>query len=231
MPSTDVRALFDTISAKYDLMNVVLSCGLNRLWLKRLVKAILDTKPTNYLDLCCGTGAVAVQLATSCQRDSLPSIDCVDFSDSMMAIARARLSALGIPFNALVADVTALPFNNMSYDTISMAYGIRNILDKHSAISEAARVLRPGGKLCILELTQPHWAVRPFHTLYLKTIVPFLGKVITGQTDPYQYLPRSIHRFSIPDLMDTLCQHGFAPHMPQMVSFGIATLIIAEKKA
>ena len=231
MQSTDVRNLFDTVSSKYDLMNVLLSCGLNRLWLKRFVKAILNTNPTNYLDLCCGTGAVAAQLVTSCQRDALPSIDCVDFSLPMITIAKARLTTLGIPFKALVADATVLPFNNESYDTISIAYGIRNIPDKQATIREAARVLRPGGKLCILELTQPHRVIRPFHSLYLKTIVPFLGRVVAGQTEAYQYLPRSIQQFSVPDLMNTLCQQGFAPHRPQLVSFGIATLIIAEKKA
>jgi demethylmenaquinone methyltransferase/2-methoxy-6-polyprenyl-1,4-benzoquinol methylase len=230
MQSTDVRDLFDTISSKYDLMNDLISCGINRLWLKRLVQSILDTKPNNYLDLCCGTGAVAERLVTSCKRGSLPSIDCVDFSFQMITIAKNRLSGLGVPFTTFVADATELPFSNESYDTVSIAYGSRNIEDKQAAIGEAARVLRPGGKLCILELTRPHRLIRPFHALYLKTVVPLIGKVITGQAGPYHYLPRSIQRFSVSDLMETLRQQGFAPKVPQMLSCGIATLIIAEKK-
>jgi demethylmenaquinone methyltransferase/2-methoxy-6-polyprenyl-1,4-benzoquinol methylase len=229
MPSTDVRALFDTICPKYDLMNRLLSCGLNTLWLKRLVQAVLDTHPTNYLDLCCGTGAVAARLATSCKGGPPLPIDCADFSPAMIAVAKARLSTLGTPFRTFVADATALPFDDSSYDTISLSYGIRNIQDKHAAIREAARVLRPGGHLCILELTQPHRLVRPFHALYLKTIVPLIGAVVTGHREPYQYLPSSIQGFSITDLMSTLCQHGFSSQPPEPLSFGIATIIIAEK--
>lgn len=223
--------LFDAISPKYDLMNRILSCGLNALWMKRLVHAIVNTHPTRYLDLCCGTGAVVVQLVDSWNEDPLPTIDCVDFSPAMIAIAKNRLSTLGVPYKAFMADATALPFANESYDTISMAYGIRNIANKQAALCEAARVLRPGGTLCILELTQPHTRIRPFHRLYLTTVVPIIGTLLTGQFAAYQYLPRSIQSFSVPDLISTLCQCGFSPQMPVPLSFGIATLIIAEKKS
>jgi demethylmenaquinone methyltransferase / 2-methoxy-6-polyprenyl-1,4-benzoquinol methylase len=123
-----------------------------------------------------------------------------------------------------------LPFANDSYDTISIAYGIRNIQDKEAAIREAARVLRPGGQLCILELTRPHTFIRPFHSLYLKTLVPLIGTIVTGQREAYRYLPRSIHNFSLTDLISTLSRSGFTPQMPQSLTFGIATLIIAEKQ-
>ena len=219
--------LFDAISPQYDLMNGILSAGLNTLWMRKLVHAILDTNPKRYLDLCCGTGAVVVQLSSSSKKP-LPSIDCVDFSPAMIAIAQDRLSARNIPHRTHVADATALPFANDSYDTISIAYGIRNILNKEAAIREAARVLRPGGRLCILELTQPHTFIRPFHSLYLKTLVPLIGTIVTGQREAYRYLPRSIHSFSLSDLISTLRRCGFTPQMPQPLTFGVATLILAE---
>ena len=227
MLPTDIRTLFNFISPRYDLASTILSCGLNVHWLRQLVFAILDAHPKNHLDLCCGTGAVGANLTRVCRRADLPSIDCVDFSPSMIAIATDRLSPFGIrPF---VADVTALPIDDTSYDTVSIAYGLRNIPDKDAALHEAARVLRPGGRLCILELTRPHRLVRPLHTLYLATLLPVLGWAITRQQEPYRYLSRSIQNFSVPECIDALRRHGFSPQIPKTVSLGIATLIIAEK--
>ena len=220
----DRRVLFDNISQRYDRVNTLLSFGLNALWMRRLARSILDAQPQRHLDLCCGTGAVAAQLIRRCAQPL--HIDCVDFSPEMLATARNRLAHTGV--RMFLADATALPFEKASYDTVSISYGIRNIPDKEAALCEAARVLRPGGRLCIFELTRPKSLLRPFHSLYLAAI-PFLGWVMTGQREPYRYLSHSIRNFSVTECVEALLRQGFCPQIPQAVFSGVATLIIAEK--
>ena len=220
-----LRSFFDALSPKYDAMNTLLSFGLNKLWMKRLARSILEARPRRHLDLCCGTGAVIAHMERLCPAARLPSIDCVDFSPAMTALAKKRL----INARIFLADAAALPFEEGSYDTISIAYGLRNIVDKGAVLSEAARVLRPGGRLYILELTKPCAFIRPFHSLYLSIAAPFLGALITGQSEPYQYLSRSIQAFSVEDCLEKLRLHGFLPQKPKAVSLGLVTFITAEK--
>ena len=221
------RSFFNAISPTYDMANILLSFGLNELWMRRLARSVLGASPRRHLDLCCGTGAVAAHMARLCRSQALPSIDCVDFSPAMIAIAKKRLTGARI----FLADATALPFEEGAYDTVSMAYGLRNIIDKDAVIREAARVLRPGGRLYILELTRPHVLIRPFHKLYLATVVPLLGALATGQREPYRYLGRSIQAFSVEECLEGLRRQGLSPQKPKQVSLGLVTLITAEKGA
>jgi demethylmenaquinone methyltransferase/2-methoxy-6-polyprenyl-1,4-benzoquinol methylase len=159
-----------------------------------------------------------------------PTIDCVDFSCPMIAQARHQLEKRNINARCIEADIRALPLPDGSYDTVCLAYGIRNIPDQKAALTEAARLLRPKGRLFILELTPPPSAFFRFlHSAYLKTIVPVVGGLLTCHIKPYTYLRKSIETFSVPDLMNTLQECGFACQRPVPLTFGTATIIEAQK--
>jgi demethylmenaquinone methyltransferase / 2-methoxy-6-polyprenyl-1,4-benzoquinol methylase len=229
----DIRQLFNTIAARYDITNALISFGCHTLWYRRFIHTILsESIPHAVLDLCCGTGAVTERLAATMtkRRIPLPTIDCVDFSDNMLEGARQRLHRLHVVSRFINSDAALLPLPDNSYDTIIVAYGIRNLTEKKKALSEARRVLKPHGKLFILELTSPSLPViRLLHTAYLKTAVPLLGALLTRHKKPYQYLEQSIKNFSVPDLLSSLEQTGFSASDPVSLSFGVATIIQAEK--
>jgi demethylmenaquinone methyltransferase/2-methoxy-6-polyprenyl-1,4-benzoquinol methylase len=233
VPSTEIHKLFNTIAEKYDITNLVLTCGWSALWYRAFVKAILKSPPPQaMLDLCCGTGAVIQHLVREMKKRNLPvpAIDCVDFSEKMVDQAGHRLHSLHIYPRFITADAASIPLCDSSYDTITIGYGIRNLTEKKKALHEAVRLLKPNGNLFILELTPPRSAfVRLFHTMYMKTAVPFIGRLLTRHSQPYQYLDHSIEHFSLPHLLHTLQEVGFSCQPPISLSCGIATIIQAGK--
>ena len=228
----DIRQLFNTIAARYDITNALISLGCHTLWYRRFIHTILrESTPHTVLDLCCGTGAVTQRLVAAMKKRKLPlpAIDCVDFSHGMLEEAKLRLAHLNVVSNFINSDASLLPLPDSSYDTIIIAYGIRNLTELKKALSEANRVLRTHGKLFILELTPPRSPiVHLFHAAYLKTVVPILGAILTRHKKPYQYLEQSIEHFSVPDLLCSLHQTGFSASAPVSLSFGVATIIQAE---
>lgn len=231
--SADIQQLFNTIAPNYDRTNVFISLGCNALWYRSFISAIVrDHPPKAMLDLCCGTGAITQRVAREMKKRNLPlpSFDCLDFSEKMLERAQEEFLKIGVSANCIQADASLLPFKDASYDTITISYGIRNLINKRQALCEAMRVLQPHGKLFILELTPPNsCVVRFFHTLYMKTAVPLLGKLLTRHRTPYEYLDHSIEQFSQSELLSTLHDIGFACHKPISLSWGIATIIKAEK--
>ena len=230
---TDTKQLFDTIATKYDFTNTIISAGINILWRRTLIKTILDeSSPKKFLDLCSGTGIVTKELIRTMRHKKipLPSIDLVDFSPVMLAQARSSLDQQNIHPRYIQADITTLPLPDMSYDVATIAYGFRNIDDKIKTVQEVARVLQPNGMLFILELTPPSSPIiRFFHSLYMSTLVPLIGGLITHHIGPYLYLNRSIQSFSVSELVKTLQNNGFSCHQPISLCFGMATLITAKK--
>lgn len=231
--TTDIRQLFNTIASKYDLANLLISFGCVSHWHRVLIQTVLTTHPPGtLLDLCCGTGAVVQRLIREMRRQNLPlpTIDCVDFSEEMLSQAQRRLLSLQIYPRFINADAVALPLEDGRYDTVTVAFGIRNLTEKKKALEEVFRVLKPHGNLFILELTRPPSSfIRFFHGIYMKTVVPLIGGALTFHKHPYRYLDHSIERFSLPDLLATLESCGFSCHTPVSLSCGIATLIHAEK--
>jgi demethylmenaquinone methyltransferase/2-methoxy-6-polyprenyl-1,4-benzoquinol methylase len=139
----DIQQLFDTIATRYDITNVLISLGCNTLWYRAFIKAILkDSSPQALLDLCCGTGAVPQRLALEMKKRNLPlpSIDCVDFSEKMLEQARERLHQQNVYPRFIHSDAGCLPFADASYDTITVAYGIRNLTEKKKILSETMRL-------------------------------------------------------------------------------------------
>ena len=180
----DVRRLFDRIAPVYDTMNRVMTAGLDQRWRRATVKAVVQPG-FRVLDACCGTG----DLAIAAEREG-GIVTGLDFSGEMLARARPKSNTI----EWLQGDVLALPFPDASFDAATVGFGIRNVDDLAAGLLELRRVLRPGGRLAILEITQPRGAMRPFFSLWFDRIVPLLGRVLPGGK-AYTYLPASVRRF------------------------------------
>ncbi len=180
----EVRGLFDRIAPFYDAMNRVMTVGLDRRWRRLAVEAVVQPAD-RVLDACCGTG----DLAIAALREG-GVVTGLDFSEGMLARARKK-SDLVVWHQG---DLLALPFEDASFDAASVGFGVRNVADLELGLRELHRVLRPGGRLAILEITQPRGVLRPFFSLWFDRIVPLLGKVLPGGK-AYTYLPASVRRF------------------------------------
>jgi len=199
LPSDDVRGMFDRIAPVYDVMNRVMTAGLDRSWRRLAVEAVVQ--PGNrVLDACCGTG----DLAVAAEREG-GIVTGLDFSARMLERARRKSSSIVW----VEGDLLALPFDDSSFDSATVGFGVRNVADLDEALAELHRVLRPDGRLAILEITQARGILRPFFSLWFERIVPLLGKVLPGGK-AYTYLPASVRRFpGAEELVTLLEEHGF----------------------
>ena len=187
-----VRGVFDSVAGRYDLMNDLMSGGLHRLW-KRFAINQAAIKPGNaVLDLAGGTGDLAREFAKRVGKDG--HVVLADINAAMLQQGRARLIDAGISGNLSIAQVDAedLPFADGSFDCISIAFGLRNVTDKDAALRSMRRCLKPGGKVMILEFSEPSRAIKPAYDLYSFKVLPMLGKLIARDSDSYQYLAESI---------------------------------------
>lgn len=215
--SSQVRTMFDRIAGVYDRMNHVMTAGLDRQWRRRAADRAELEPGQSALDVCCGTGDLAFELAR--RVGSGGRVVGCDFSERMLELARAkeeelRRSATGPgsngshPGTASVefewADALELPYADGSFDAATVAFGVRNLASLEAGLAELARVLRPGGRLVILEITQPR---RPplssFFSLWFDRIVPLLGSV-AGDSAAYSYLPDSVRSFPAPERLAEL---------------------------
>jgi demethylmenaquinone methyltransferase / 2-methoxy-6-polyprenyl-1,4-benzoquinol methylase len=184
LASDEFRGMFDRIAPVYDAMNRVMTAGLDRRWRRRTIAAVA-TPGDRVLDACCGTG----DLAVAAERTGAV-VTGLDFSPAMLERARRKSSTI----EWVEGDLLALPFADGTFDVATVGFGVRNVTDLDTAVSELRRVLRPGGRLAILEITQPRGVLRPFFSLWFDRVVPVLGKVLPGGK-AYSYLPASVRRF------------------------------------
>jgi demethylmenaquinone methyltransferase/2-methoxy-6-polyprenyl-1,4-benzoquinol methylase len=193
--SGKVREMFTQIAPSYDLLNHVLSLQLDRLWrarTARVLRPILQRPDAVVLDLCCGTGDLALALA----RGGRARIIGADFAHPMLVQARAK-SAAAIPF--LEADALQLPFADASFDLLTAAFGFRNLANYEEGLREMRRVLKPGGTLAILEFTEPpEGLVGDAYRWYFRKVLPRIGAMLSGDREAYTYLPRSVAKFFRP---------------------------------
>ena len=195
----DVRGLFDRIAPVYDAMNRVMTAGLDRAWRRLTVEAVVQPGD-RVLDACCGTG----DLALAAEREG-GIVTGLDFSPGMLQRARRKSDTV----TWIEGDLLALPFEDGTFDSATVGFGVRNVDDLEAGLRELRRVLRPGGRLAILEITTPRGALRPFFSLWFDRIVPLLGKVLPGGK-AYTYLPASVRRFpEAEDLLALLERSGF----------------------
>jgi demethylmenaquinone methyltransferase/2-methoxy-6-polyprenyl-1,4-benzoquinol methylase len=187
-----VRGVFDSVAGNYDLMNDLMSGGIHRFW-KRFTVEQANVRPgQTVLDLAGGTGDLAGKFARLVGEEG--HVVLADINAAMLEQGRARLLDRGIAGNLSIAQVNAeaLPFADASFDLVTIAFGLRNVTDKDAALASMYRVLRPGGRLLILEFSKPNELLRPAYDLFSFNVLPFLGKVVAKDADSYRYLAESI---------------------------------------
>ena len=210
----DVRGMFDRIAPVYDAMNRVMTAGLDRRWRRLAVEAVVQPG-FRVLDACCGTG----DLAIAAEREG-GIVTGLDFSPRMLERARRKSSTI----DWLEGDVLALPFPDGAFDAATVGFGVRNVADLERALAELRRVLRPGGRLAILEITEPRGLLRPFFSLWFDRIVPLLGKVLPGGR-AYTYLPASVRRFPGAEELGALLERqGFSDVRIRLLGASIVAL-------
>jgi demethylmenaquinone methyltransferase/2-methoxy-6-polyprenyl-1,4-benzoquinol methylase len=191
--------MFDRIAPVYDVMNRVMTAGLDRSWRRLTVEAVVQPGD-RVLDACCGTG----DLGLAAEREG-GIVTGLDFSARMLERARRKSDSI----LWVEGDLLALPFDDASFDTATVGFGVRNVSDLEAALAELHRVLRPGGRLAILEITRPRGILKPFFSLWFDRVVPLFGKVLPGGK-AYTYLPASVRRFPGAEELETLLEaHGF----------------------
>jgi demethylmenaquinone methyltransferase/2-methoxy-6-polyprenyl-1,4-benzoquinol methylase len=188
LPPERVQTMFDRIAPVYDVMNRVMTAGLDQRWRRKTVRAVVEPGD-RVLDAACGTGDLAIIAAKAGA-----TVTGLDFSEAMLERARRKSSDI----EWIRGDLLALPFEADTFDSATVGFGIRNVADLPGSIAELRRVLRPGGRLGILEITRPRGPLRIFYSLWFDRIVPLLGKVLPGG-EAYTYLPASVRRFPGPD--------------------------------
>jgi demethylmenaquinone methyltransferase/2-methoxy-6-polyprenyl-1,4-benzoquinol methylase len=214
LPADGVRAMFDRIAPVYDAMNRVMTAGLDGRWRAATAAAVVRTGD-RVLDSCCGTG----DLALACVRTG-GQVTGLDFSERMLGRAREKSSEV----DWVRGDALALPFEDSSFDSATVGFGVRNLADLEPGLRELRRVLRPGGRLGILEITRPRGVLAPFYRLWFDGVVPALGRVLPGGS-AYTYLPASVRRFPGPeDLAALLRAAGFEDVRYRRFAGGIVAL-------
>ena len=224
-----VRGMFDDISPKYDFLNHFLSFGIDRSWRKKLVGILGARKPAAVLDVATGTGDLAI--AVSALKPQ--KIVGIDISEKMLDIGRKKLVELGL--NHLItlrcADAEKIPFSDNTFDAITVAFGVRNYENLELGLTEMKRVLRPGGIMLILEFSHPgSFPMKQLYSFYSKYIIPLTGKLISGNSQAYNYLPESVAAFpSGKHFLGILEKLGLKDTRQVRLSMGIASIYLAEK--
>lgn len=223
-----ITGMFDAIAARYDLLNRVLSGGLDQRWRARAVKALHLQSSDTLLDLCTGTADVAIAASTTAGR-----IIGIDFSHQMLRLGleKVRSRALGHRIALARGDAMLLPLGPGSADAAVISFGIRNVQQPEIALNELARVLRPGGRLAILEFGLPTSpAFRAVYLWYASRLLPAVGRLISRHASAYEYLPESVSRFPPPEAFGRLLQASGFPHVEiAPLTLGIVYLYIARK--
>lgn len=224
-----VREMFDSIAGKYDFLNHFLSLGIDRIWRKKLISRIAAEKPSKILDLASGTADLAIEAARATQA----IITGTDISVEMLAIGRDKVRELGLEnrITLLIADSENLPFEDNTYDAAMVAFGVRNYENLQKGLDEMNRVLKPGGKACILEFAQPGlFPVKQLFSLYFRFVLPLLGKLISRHKSAYTYLPESVSVFPQGEnFCMRMTKSGFSDISYRKLSFGIAMLYTGFK--
>lgn len=214
LAADEVRGMFDRIAPVYDLMNRVMTAGLDQRWRRLTAEAVVGPGD-RVLDACCGTGDLALACARAGGR-----VTGLDFSERMLERARRK----GPELEWVQGDLLALPFEDGAFDAVTVGFGVRNVEDVALAFRELRRVLEPGGRLAVLEITRPRGFLRHFYGLWFDRVVPLLGRVLPGGA-AYTYLPASVRRFPGPeDLARLMREAGFADVRFRLFAGGIVAL-------
>jgi demethylmenaquinone methyltransferase / 2-methoxy-6-polyprenyl-1,4-benzoquinol methylase len=214
LPPEGVRKMFDRIAPVYDAMNRLMTAGLDRRWRGETAAAVV--RPGDrVLDVCCGTGDLALAAA-----EAGGEVTGLDFSEAMLVRARRKEPAL----EWVSGDALALPFADDSFEAVTIGFGLRNLADAERGLAEMRRVLSPGGRVAILEITRPRGILRPFYRFWFDGVIPLAGKVLPGGS-AYSYLPASVRRFPDPEgLAKLMDDAGFGDIRWRLFAGGIVAL-------
>ena len=224
-----VAEMFDNIAGNYDFLNHFLSMGIDIYWRKRLVKRLKKQAPKHILDVATGTGDLAVEMLKADPK----KIIGIDISNGMLEVGRKKIKAKGLEdiITLQQADSENLPFDDDSFDAVSVSFGARNFENLEKGLSEMCRVLSPGGKLYILEFSQP--TIFPFkqiYQFYFKYILPLVGKMVSKDNAAYTYLPESVSAFPYGKKLNQIIENcGYSNAKNYPLTMGVATIYIAEK--
>jgi demethylmenaquinone methyltransferase / 2-methoxy-6-polyprenyl-1,4-benzoquinol methylase len=221
--SSEVRGMFDRIAGVYDLMNSAMTAGLHHEWRQRAVQQARVGPGSDALDICCGTGDLALELRRAIGPDG--RVVGSDFSEPMLDLARRKSGDQGLAVEFGWADALDLPYGDESFDAVTVGFGARNLADLDKGLAEMARVLRPGGRLVILEITRPvREPLASFYSLWFDRLVPLLGSV-AGDPDAYSYLPESVRTFPDPrSLAQKIDAAGFSEIRWLLLAGGIIAI-------
>ncbi len=220
-----VRGVFNSVASKYDVMNDVMSLGIHRIWKSAMMDWLAPRRGQDLLDVAGGTGDIAFRFL---KRAGSGRATVLDLTEPMLVEGRKRAEARQMQdsLDWVVGDAMALPFENNSFDVYTISFGIRNVTHPSEALSEAFRVLKPGGRLMVLEFSHlPNTGLQKAYDAYSFKVIPRMGQMITGDRDAYQYLVESIRNF--PDqegFLDMVRQAGFENAGFRNLSLGIAAL-------
>ena len=224
-----VAGMFNRIAHRYDFLNHFFSMGIDKGWRKKAISTLTDIQPRKILDIATGTGDLAIA-AMVLQPEQVIG---VDISEGMMEIGRKKLINKGLSDKIILkyGDSEALPFSDNSFDAITCGYGVRNFEHLEKGLQQMGRVLRPGGKVAILEFSHPKkFPVKQLYRFYFRYILPVLGKSVSKDATAYTYLPESVAAFPEGKAFCTILENcGFKNVKARPLSFGITTLYTGEK--
>ena len=223
-----IAEMFDAIAPRYDLLNRVLSAGIDRRWRRKAVDWIAPYRPRRILDIATGTGDLALEAA----RLAPDKIVGVDIAEEMLRIGRRKVAAAGLEERIVLqrGDAERLPFSDAQFDAALVAFGVRNFENLQRGLEQIRRVLRPGGVLVVLEFSRPTaFPVRSLYALYGRYLLPLIGRIISKDEGAYTYLPESIAAFPDgTDFLEEMRRAGFGALEVQRLTFGIASLYRGE---
>ncbi len=226
----DVEAMFDAIAPRYDLLNRVLSFGIDVWWRKRAVALLKEENPRRILDVATGTADLALEAQQTLEPEKVVG---VDISEEMLAFGRKKIAARGLSDRVVLrtGDAQKLPFSDNQFDAALVAFGVRNFEDLDAGLADMRRVLRPGGSLVVLEFSQPQvFPIKQLYEFYSRHILPRIGRTISQNEGAYQYLPDSVAAFpSGPDFLGRMRAVGYADLQWKPLTFGIASLYYGRK--
>jgi demethylmenaquinone methyltransferase/2-methoxy-6-polyprenyl-1,4-benzoquinol methylase len=225
-----VRGVFDSVASRYDIMNDLMSGGMHRLWKRFTIGQAAVRRGQQVLDLAGGTGDLAKVFAG--QVGERGHVVLADINLSMLQQGRIRLVDAGIAGNLSITQVNAecLPFADATFDLITIAFGLRNVTDKDAAIASMYRVLKPGGKLMVLEFSKPVEALKPAYDLYSFKVLPLLGKVVANDEASYRYLAESIRMHPDQETLKSMMEaQGFERCRYHNMTGGVVALHVGYK--
>lgn len=227
IPRPGSGEMFDGIAHRYDPLNRMMTFGLDRSWRVKAVKALDLPENARVLDLATGTADVALLVA---RRHPDAQVIGLDPSANMLAVGRGKAEALGVAGRLQLeqGEAEKLPYEESSFDGVTIAFGIRNVADRLAALREIARVLKPGARLAILEANEPRGLLAPFTRLHLRLVVPLLGRLLS-RGEEYRYLQTSIEAFPPPQIFAaTMAGCGLEVLRTYSLGFGTCTLYVAK---